>query len=132
MYFNLPCVNFLRCPRAFRRMLTSADRHFATPSLVSPRNDCKNSTLVTYQIPDLGSASDWSYREVNMFQPIRDTTQIWIVTRHQYGISALPPKTSFRVGGGGGGAVLRSPNVGFCSQATLNPALQFSFAFLRI
>ena len=26
MYFNLPCVNFIRCPRAFRRMLTSADR----------------------------------------------------------------------------------------------------------
>ena len=25
MYFNLPCVNFIRCPRAFRRMLTSAD-----------------------------------------------------------------------------------------------------------
>ena len=24
MYFNLPCVNFIRCPRAFRRMLTSA------------------------------------------------------------------------------------------------------------
>ena len=25
MYFNLPCVNFIRCPRAFPRMLTSAD-----------------------------------------------------------------------------------------------------------
>ena len=26
MYFNLPCVNFIRCPKAFRRMLTSDDR----------------------------------------------------------------------------------------------------------
>ena len=25
MYFNLPCVNFIRCLRAFRRVLTSAD-----------------------------------------------------------------------------------------------------------
>ena len=25
MYFNLPCVNLIRCPRAFPRMLTSAD-----------------------------------------------------------------------------------------------------------
>ena len=25
MYFNLPCANFIRCPRAIRRMLTSAD-----------------------------------------------------------------------------------------------------------
>ena len=25
MYFNLPCVNFIRCPRAFQQMITSAD-----------------------------------------------------------------------------------------------------------
>ena len=31
MHFNLPCVNFIRCPRAFRRMLTSAD--------LSPKSD---------------------------------------------------------------------------------------------
>ena len=30
-------------------------------------------------------------------QPIRSTTQMWIVTRHQYGISALVPQTSFVV-----------------------------------
>ena len=29
------------------------------------------------------------------FQPIRSTTQIWVVTRHQYGISALVSQTSF-------------------------------------
>ena len=27
---------------------------------------------------------------------IRSTTQIWVVTRHQYGISALVSQTSFR------------------------------------
>ena len=33
--------------------------------------------------PDLGSASDWSCRVWNIFQPIRSTTQIWVVTCHQ-------------------------------------------------
>ena len=32
----------------------------------------------------------------NLLQPIRSTTQIWVVKRHQYGISALVSQTSFR------------------------------------
>ena len=51
--------------------------------------------LVTRHYPDLGSASDWSCCEGNLLQPIRNTTQIWVVTRHQYGISALVSLTSF-------------------------------------
>ena len=31
-----------------------------------------------------------------LLPPIRSSTQIWVVTRHQYGISALVPQTSFR------------------------------------
>ena len=31
-----------------------------------------------------------------LLQPIRSTTQIWVVTRHQYGISAVVCLTSFR------------------------------------
>ena len=64
--------------------------------------------------PDLGSASDWSCRVGNLIQPIRRTTQIWVVTRHQYGISALVSQTSF------GGET--SDSVAKCrlfSQATL-------------
>ena len=34
----------------------------------------------------LGSASDWSCRERNLLQPFRSTTQIRVVTSHQYGI----------------------------------------------
>ena len=30
--------------------------------------------------------ADWSCRLGNLIQPIRSTTQIWVVTRHQYGI----------------------------------------------
>ena len=46
--------------------------------------------------PDLGSASDWSCHVGNLPQPIRSTTQIWVVRRHQCGISALISQTSLR------------------------------------
>ena len=39
---------------------------------------------MTRDNPDLGNASDWSCRVGNFIQPIRSTTQIWVVTRHQY------------------------------------------------
>ena len=39
----------------------------------------------------------------NLIQPIRSTTQILVVRRHQYGISALVSQTSF--GGGKSGSV---------------------------
>ena len=50
---------------------------------------------MTRHCPDLGSASDWSCRVGNLIQPIRGTTQIWVLTRHQCGISALVSQTSF-------------------------------------
>ena len=41
--------------------------------------------------------SEWYFWLVKiLFQPIRSTTQIRVVTRHQYGISALVPQTSFQ------------------------------------
>ena len=36
---------------------------------------------------DLGSAFDWSCCVGNLLQTIRSATQIWVVTRRQYGIS---------------------------------------------
>ena len=53
-------------------------RHLAMLPLVSLPND-----------PDLGSASHWLNQISHATQPIRSTTQIWVVTCHQYGISAL-------------------------------------------
>ena len=79
-------------------------QHLVMPPTVSPQNDvwemsveipCK-SVLMTRHYPDLGSASDWSCRLWNLLQPIRNTTQIWVVIRHQYGISVLVSQTSFR------------------------------------
>ena len=44
---------------------------------------------MTRHYPDLGSASDWLNQISQAARPIRSTTQFWVVTRHQYGISAL-------------------------------------------
>jgi len=86
---------------------------FATTSLVSPRNDvwarnkCINSILMTCHYPNLGSAQ-WCFWVVdNSLHPITNTTQIWVVTRHQYGISALEPQTSFPGKSSGGIAKCR-------------------------
>ena len=46
--------------------------------------------------PDLVSSSDWSCNEGNLLQAIRSTTQIRVVTDHQYGISVLVSQTIFR------------------------------------
>ena len=43
----------------------------------------------TCHYPDLDSTSDWTRRVGNLIQPIRSTTKIWVVMRHQYGISAF-------------------------------------------
>ena len=50
---------------------------------------------MTRHHPDLGSASDWLNQISHAARPIRSTTQIWVVTRHQYGISAFVSQTSF-------------------------------------
>ena len=75
-------------------------RHFATPPTATSRNDVRperrNSILIARHYQDLGTDSDWSCCVWNLLQPIRSTTQIWVVRRHQYGISALVSQMSFR------------------------------------
>ena len=55
---------------------------------------------MTRHYPELDS-TDWLKREGISFEPIRSTTKIWVVTRHQYGISALVTQTSFCEGSSG-------------------------------
>ena len=77
----------------------TAIRYVATvfPAKRRLRNERRNSILMTFHYPDLDSASDdWSCCEGNLFQPIRSTTQISEVTRHQKGICAAVPQMSFR------------------------------------
>ena len=69
------------------------------------RNERRNSILMMHHYPDMGSASDWLCRVENLFQPIRSTTQIWVVTLRQYGISALVSQVSY--GGETSGSVVK-------------------------
>ena len=73
----------------------------------SLRNERRNSILMTCHYPDLGSASDWLKQTSHALWPFRNTTQTWVVTRHQYGISALVSQTSFCGGTVGGVANCR-------------------------
>ena len=50
---------------------------------------------MTRHYPDLGIDSEWLKKISHSALPIRSTNQIWVVTRHQYGISALVSQTSF-------------------------------------
>ena len=50
---------------------------------------------MTQRYPDLGSASDWSYHVGNLLEPIKSTTQIWVLTHHQDGLSTLDSQMSF-------------------------------------
>jgi len=50
---------------------------------------------MTPHYPDLGSASDCSCQVGTLIQPIRSTTQLWVVMCHQYGIFAFIPQMAF-------------------------------------
>ena len=54
------------------------------------------------------SGNNYSVKQISLAaQPIKSTTQIWVVTRHQYGIFVLVSQTSFRRETGGGVAKCR-------------------------
>ena len=71
------------------------------------RNERRDSILMTCHYPDLGSASDWLKLISFAVPTIRSTTQIWLVTRHQYRVSAVISQTSFRGETSGGDAKCR-------------------------
>ena len=68
--------------------------HLATLPLISPPNDVWETSV---EIPYwwLVTASDWLNQIYHAARPFSSSIQIWVVTRHQYGISALVFPTSF-------------------------------------
>ena len=105
-------------------------RHFATPPLVSPRNDVWETSAeipywrrVTTQIWVV-LLTGWSkFPKPQAVRPIRSTTQYWVVTSHQYGISALVSQMSFRGETSGGVVKCR-----LFSQARLGTELKPVFS----
>ena len=90
------------------------------------RNNCRNSILMTCHYPDLGSPSDWLNQISHAARPIRSTTQIWVVTRHQYGISALVSQTSF------GGETTSSPFISGICFLPLEPKKQKQITWSQV
>ena len=62
------------------------------PEKLRFRNERKNSKLMTRDSSDLSVAPEFPSGQD---QSIRSTTEIRVVTRHHYGISAFVPLTSF-------------------------------------
>ena len=91
--------------RSLRKQLTFGDASTGFPAKRRLRNECRNNILMACHKPDLGSVSDWLNQISHAARPIRSTTQIWEVTRHQYGISALVSQTAF--GGETSGSVAK-------------------------
>ena len=97
--FTLDNSNFFLFPSKVRiiggrpYVISENSRHSSTsPPVFAEIKVCyerKHSILMTCYYPDLRSASDWLKQISQAARPIRSTTQIWLVTRHQYGISAL-------------------------------------------
>ena len=80
---------------SLRKQLTFGNATSGLAAKWRLRNECRNSILMTHYYPDVGSTSDWLNQISHVAWPIRNTTQIWVVTRHQYGISALVSQTLF-------------------------------------
>ena len=96
---SIVCTN-VHIKRYFLSLARENSQHLATLPLSFPakcrlRSERKSSVLMTRHYPDPGSASDWLNQISHVAWPMRSTTQIWVVTRHQYGICALVSQTSF-------------------------------------
>ena len=90
------------------------------------RHNCRNSILMTCHYSDLGSPSDWLSQISHAARPIRSTTQIWVVARHQYGISALVSQTSF------GGETTSSPFISVICFFPLEPKKQKQITWSQV
>ena len=71
-----------------RKQPTFCDATSGFPMKICLRNGCVNSVLMSLHHSDLGRASDWLKQIYNAAPLIRRTTQIWVFTCHQYGISS--------------------------------------------
>ena len=80
---------------SLRKQPTFGDVTTGFPAKWRLRNEHRNSILMMCHYSDLGSASDWLNQISHAVWSIRSTTQIWVVMRHRYGISALVSQTSF-------------------------------------
>ena len=83
------------CDHSLRKQQTFGDVTTGFLPKWCLRKEHRNSILMMCHYPDLGGASDWLNQISHAARPIRSTTPIWVMTYHQYRISALISQTSF-------------------------------------
>ena len=128
-FFFLFCHGRVRYSRVWRELcgrnclrkeLTFGDATIGFLAKRRLRNERRNSILMTVCVTTkILTLFEIGWIEANS-QPIRSTKQIWVVTRHQYGISLLVSQTSFRRETSGGVAKCR-----LFSQATVESIKTF-------
>ena len=79
-----------------RKQLTFRGAITGFPAKWRLTNNCKRSILMTCHYPDLGSVCDRPKQISLGVRPIGSTSQLSVVTRHQYGFSVLLPQTLLR------------------------------------
>ena len=91
-----PCHPFTGCEfflnwiqQCQRKQLTFYDHTTGFPVKWLLSKDFRNSILMTHHYPDLASTSDWLKQISLVVRSITSPTQIWVLTRHQYGISSV-------------------------------------------
>ena len=117
-------LNFDLFRVSLRKQSTFRDATTGThwfPREMTSEKRVRNSILGTCHYPVLGSATDWLKKIFHAARPTTSTTQMWVVTRHQYGISALVSQTSFRGETSGSVAKCRLfPQASFARLSLLN------------
>ena len=97
-----------------RKQTTFCDATNRFPVKWHLRNERKNSMLMTRHYLGLGAADLVVPLVKFASKPIRSSTQIWVVTHHQHGVSVLISQTSFH-----GETVSGVADCHLFSQATL-------------
>ena len=97
-------------------------RYHWFPHQMTSEKQRRKSILMTRHYPDLGSVFDWLNQISHSSRVIRSTNQIWVVTRYQYGISALFLRRHLA-----GKQVAVSPNVGCYVRLLLHNVFRKNF-----
>ena len=77
---------------SLRKQRTLCDTTTGFPTKWRLRNERRNSILMTRHYPDLDSSSDWLNQISHAAWPLSSSIQIWVVKRHQYGLSSTGTK----------------------------------------
>ena len=90
-----PVLSFAHLFQVHATQASFSRRYHWFPHEMTSEQRLQKFHTIDVRYPDLGNAADWLKQISLVTQPIRSTTQIWVGTRNQYGISANGAQSSF-------------------------------------